>query len=80
MQNTAKLEFKLEGMHCGGCVTRLTHTLKRLKGVQVEDVQIGAAQVTYEKTAITPEEIQAAIRQAGWESTFTSTQEAARQS
>jgi copper chaperone CopZ len=69
MPDTARLEFNLEGMHCGGCVTRLTHTLKKLKGVQVEGVQIGSARVTYEKTAITPEEIQAAIRQAGWEST-----------
>ena len=39
------VNLKIEGMHCGGCVTRVTNILKRVDGVEVEEVQIGSAKL-----------------------------------
>ncbi len=40
------VNLKIQGMHCGGCVTRVTNLLKRVEGVEVQDVQIGSARLT----------------------------------
>ena len=37
------LNISIEGMHCGGCVNRVTGALKSIPGVKVEDVQVGSA-------------------------------------
>lgn len=42
------LNLSIEGMHCGGCVNRVTNALKKLEGVRVVDVQVGAAQLELE--------------------------------
>ncbi len=40
---TAHLE--IEGMHCGGCVTRVTGALRRIPGVEVTGVEVGSAEI-----------------------------------
>lgn len=42
------LNLSIDGMHCGGCVNRVTNALKKLEGVQVVDVQVGSAKVELE--------------------------------
>ena len=37
------LNISIEGMHCGGCVNRVTGALKSIPGVKVEDVRVGSA-------------------------------------
>jgi copper chaperone CopZ len=37
------MELKIEGMHCGACVRRVTQALEKTAGVKVESVAIGSA-------------------------------------
>ncbi len=41
-------EFKvrIEGMHCGSCVRRVSQALDFVPGIQVDEVRIGAARFT----------------------------------
>ena len=39
-----EVTLKIENMHCGACVRRVTQTLEKT-GAQVEEVRIGAARV-----------------------------------
>lgn len=40
-----ELTLRIENMHCGACVRRVTQALERLEGVNVEEVRIGAARL-----------------------------------
>jgi copper chaperone len=40
-----ELTLRIENMHCGACVRRVTQALERIQGVQVNEVRIGAARV-----------------------------------
>jgi copper chaperone CopZ len=56
--------LKIENMHCGSCVQRVTQALNRIPGVNVEEVRIGAARFN-----APPEEneaILAALKKSGY--------------
>jgi copper chaperone len=40
-----ELTLRIENMHCGACVRRVTQALEKLDGVNVEEVRIGAARL-----------------------------------
>jgi copper chaperone len=40
-----ELNLRLENMHCGACVRRVSQALERVEGVKVGEVRIGAARV-----------------------------------
>ena len=40
-----ELTLRIENMHCGACVRRVTQALEKVGGVQVGEVRIGAARV-----------------------------------
>ena len=61
-----KLELEIEGMSCGHCVAAVSEALKELPGVNVENVRIGAAQLTYEPERVSPDEIVLAVEDAGY--------------
>lgn len=61
------LTVKVSGMHCGACVNRVTQALKTVRGVNVEDVQVGTAKLNYDEAVVDPAEIGAAIRKIGFE-------------
>lgn len=63
-----KLKFKIEGMHCTGCSTRLQKVLNNLEGVQEAEVSLEAKQaiIKYDETTINIEEIEEAIEDAGF--------------
>lgn len=63
--------FVIEGMHCGGCVARVTNALKKVEGAEVEDVQIGSARVRIDDSKTTPAQISEAVSRIG----FTARQE-----
>ena len=44
----AEFTLRIDGMHCGSCVRRVTQALNSTEGVKVEEVRIGAARVTAE--------------------------------
>jgi copper chaperone CopZ len=40
-----KITLRIENMHCGACVGRVTQALGKLDGVSVEEVRIGTARL-----------------------------------
>ena len=61
-----KLELEIEGMSCGHCVAAVSEALKELPGVNVEQVRIGSAELTYEPAEVSPEQIVLAVEDAGY--------------
>jgi copper chaperone len=64
MQNVLKLS--IEGMHCEGCVRRVTTALQGVKGVEVGSVEVGSAQMSYNANQASAEEIAAAVDRIGF--------------
>jgi copper chaperone CopZ len=60
------LTLKIDGMSCGHCVARVEKALKKLDGVNVERVEIGAADLTYDPAKIPFARIREAIDDAGY--------------
>jgi copper chaperone len=64
MQET--LRMVIEGMHCGGCVRRVTAALQGVKGVEPGAVEVGSAQMTFHPEQTAAEEIAAAVNRIGF--------------
>ena len=60
----------IQGMSCGHCVAAVKGALHGLDGVEVGEVKIGSAQVAYDPTKITPEQLSAAIADEGYAATI----------
>lgn len=60
------LQLTIEGMHCDGCVRRVTNALAGVKGVRVDSVNVGAAKVEFDPAATTPDQITAAVNRIGF--------------
>jgi copper chaperone len=60
------LTLSIEGMHCGGCIRRVTSALERVKGVEVGSVEVGSAQLTFDPNGASAEEIAAAVDRIGF--------------
>lgn len=58
----------IEGMSCGHCVKAVTSALEELD-VDIEQVSIGSATVSYDPEATRLDRIAQAIRDAGYEAT-----------
>ena len=41
----AEFTLRIDGMHCGSCVRRVTQALSATGGVEVKEVRIGAARL-----------------------------------
>jgi copper chaperone CopZ len=42
----AEFKLRIDGMHCGACVRRVTQALATVKGAVVNDVSVGSARFT----------------------------------
>jgi copper chaperone len=60
------VKLKIEGMHCEGCVRRVTQALNAVKGVRVESVGIGSATVVLDSARVSPEQVAAAVQSIGF--------------
>jgi copper chaperone len=58
--------LSIEGMSCGHCVKAVHEALRNLPGVDVEQVAIGSATVTYDPSATSLEEIVDAVNDEGY--------------
>jgi copper chaperone len=56
----------IEGMTCNHCVMSVRKHLAQLEGLEVEDVQIGSATVSYEDTKLSQAVVDDAITTAGF--------------
>ena len=61
-------EFKLhiDGMHCGGCVRRVTQALAATEGVEVKEVDIGSARLSSNQEPAPVDAAIAALAKAGY--------------
>jgi len=58
--------LRIEGMTCNHCVMAVRKALAGLEGIQVDDVQIGSATISYDKTDERTAAVDAAIAAAGF--------------
>jgi copper chaperone len=66
---TDSLELKIDGMHCGACVRRVTLALGKvagLTGATVESVEVGRAVVKGVTTAEERKELERAVEGIGF--------------
>lgn len=61
--------ISIEGMGCDHCVAAVRAALETVNGVTVEGVEIGSAHVVTEPGVVSDEQVEAAIREAGYEPT-----------
>ena len=61
-----KLELEIDGMSCSHCVAAVSEALGELPGVKVEQVRVGAAQLSYQPDQVSPEQIVLAVEDAGY--------------
>jgi len=59
------MRISIEGMHCDACVNRVRKALEKVEGVQVQDVQVGSADVVAAKAQEAA--ALAAIEKAGYQ-------------
>ena len=60
------LKLALTGMHCGACVRRVTTALQSVPGVEINSVEVGSAQLTFDPAQSSTAEIVAAIDRIGF--------------
>jgi copper chaperone CopZ len=60
------LRLSIDGMHCGGCVNRVTAALQGVKGVELGSVEVGSAQMAFHPEQTSAEEIAAAVNRIGF--------------
>ena len=58
----AEFTLRIDGMHCGSCVRRVSQALAATEGVEVEEVRIGAARL---RSAADAPPVEAAIAALG---------------
>lgn len=66
---STSLTLKIDGMHCGACVRRVTAALSKMPGVVVKDVQVGRAEVGFDPGQSAPAAIAAAVSSIGFNAT-----------
>jgi copper chaperone len=64
MENT--LNLAIEGMHCGACVRRVASALQSVEGVTVNSVEVGSANVVFEGSETSAQDITAALDRCGF--------------
>lgn len=65
------IEFRLEGMTCGGCVQSVQRVLSHLDGVEGSKAEIGKVVVTFNPEVIDQVGIQTALSKTGFGVTLT---------
>jgi copper chaperone CopZ len=61
-----KLKLSIEGMHCAGCIRRVTAALEGVKGVKLRSVEVGAAQLNFDSEQASAGRIVDALNRIGF--------------
>ncbi len=64
MENIVLLS--IEGMHCDGCVRRVTNAITAIEGARPASVQVGSATVVIDPTHASAEQVANAINRIGF--------------
>jgi len=62
-----ELNLTIYGMSCDHCVNRVKAALNKVAGVQVEDVKVGSARISYDPAVTSLDQIAAAVTKAGYD-------------
>jgi copper chaperone len=62
----SSITLKIDGMHCGACVHRVTRALQSVEGAEVQEVRLGAARVSVEDVGATEPALLASVAKAGY--------------
>lgn len=54
--------LRIDGMHCGSCVRRVSQALEATPGLKVTEVRLGAARISADEVAAVDEAIQAVVK------------------
>ena len=60
------LTLRIDGMHCGACVRRVTQALQKVDGAEVEEVRLGAARVRVQNSETAQSHLLDSIAKAGY--------------
>jgi copper chaperone CopZ len=58
--------LRIEGMHCGACIRRVSQALAGTDGLQVKEVRVGAARIASDQDPPPLERALAALAKAGY--------------
>lgn len=61
-----RMTMKIDGMTCGHCVGQVTKALEGLEGVEVEQVTVGTATVSYDPNTASEGRIARAVEDRGY--------------
>lgn len=64
--------LKVEGMHCGGCVRRVTAALEAVEGVSLDEVEVGRVRGSFDPAQTEPTELADAVNRIGFKATVDS--------
>jgi len=62
----AEFTLRIDGMHCGACVRRVSQALAQTQGLEVKEVQIGAARLDSAEEPAPLDRAIAALAAAGY--------------
>lgn len=62
----AEFTLRIDGMHCGSCVRRVSQALSATEGLKVEEVRIGAARLSAPAEEAAAELAISALAKAGY--------------
>jgi copper chaperone CopZ len=66
-ENTmSEFTLRIENMHCGSCIRRVSQALAATDGLEVKEVRVGAARVNSSKNPAPVEQAVAALEKAGY--------------
>ncbi|HEY7480164.1 MAG TPA: heavy-metal-associated domain-containing protein [Gemmatimonadales bacterium] len=59
----------IEGMSCGHCLNAVKQALSAVPGVRIDTIRIGRADVSYDENETGPDQLEAAVAEAGYRAT-----------
>lgn len=59
------ITLRIDGMHCGACVRRVTQALQKVDGAEAQEVCIGAARVSVPDT-VAEQSVLDSVAKAGY--------------
>lgn len=67
MDDMEDLTLQIDGMSCGHCVARVQKALSKLDGVDIRNVEVGVAEMGYDPSRVSPDQVLEAVDAAGYE-------------
>ncbi len=61
-----EFSLRIDGMHCGSCIRRVSQALASAEGIQVQEVRLGAARLSTTEVDAAVEQAIAALAKAGY--------------